>query len=141
MPLNAVTVSPDGSLLAYIYSRDDSDMREEPELCVYDLRPMVRELLWQARKSFLMIVFGHSFLPMQDPIRKCKDEQAFLGGIVAALSETHVAPATTTVFRGPPAQSENEADLLDGVGNIAPSHVCRVFCNLALVKCIVQYIV
>jgi hypothetical protein len=63
MQPNAVTVSPDGYLLACVYSRDDSDMREEPEMYVWDLRPLVRDLLWSTRRHFVMFLVGSKLMP------------------------------------------------------------------------------
>jgi hypothetical protein len=126
-------------------------MREEPELCVYDLRPMVRELLWAARRDFLMVIFGHRFLPMKRAaaglVVQEEVEETALSDITTALSATQLQPAT--VFRAEHLHSEEvvqcveDVEKLVGAGEnpMAPDYVCRVFCNLALVKSIVQFLV
>jgi hypothetical protein len=70
-----------------------------------------------------MVLFGHGFLPMQGTagVTVAQKEENTLGDI---LTMNTVAGGTA-----------------EAVDAVAPHYVCRVFCNLALVKCIVQYMV
>lgn len=119
----SVTLSPDGYFLAAVYSRDDSDMREEPELCVWDLRPMVKELLWQARRNFLLFLYGHQLLTLPESSRVANTHSSITGrtldGTVLACNGLG-----TALLAGPQ----------------GPQACCKVFSQTALVKYIAQYL-
>lgn len=96
-----MAVSPDGYLLACIYSRDDSDMREEPELYVWDLRPLVRNLLWSSRKDFVMFLVGCKYLPFLGDKSKCPSENRpdNVGIVSKSLSGLALEKSTRTTLQ------------------------------------------
>jgi hypothetical protein len=111
----AVATSPDGTLLAAVYTQEDGDMREEPELFVWDLRPMVRDLLWHARRNFLIFLVGHKFLPVHQGQHQNSEPETPL-----SVFDVSLQPAQEAVC--------------------GPLACCKVFHNTALVKAITAYI-
>lgn len=138
MPERAVAVSPNGYLLACVYSRDDSDMREEPEMYVWDLRPLVADLLWNSRKHFVMFLVGCKYIRLRSSYGTVSVCDGMSGLTVYASS-------TDSQICGGGNQSEDVTLKGDSVvAELKVGAVCTaadyVFSNLELMKYLVQFI-
>lgn len=123
MPEGAVTTSADGYMLAIVFTREDGDQREEPELYVWDLRPMVRQLAWESRRNFLHFLYGHKF-------------QRLLCGSMGITNADASNVNITTVFSSISLTAESA-----GFDHPGPSACCQVFYNAALIKIITLYLI